>query len=106
MSRGCRSCSGGLSAIEPPKSLGRRYHFEFHAYPVEPAPSRSATPTIAIHVQVELLRKTVGIGDQKQRASGRHVANRADVARAPVMQNDLPDPRSLVSRNKPSFASS
>jgi hypothetical protein len=37
-----------------------------------------------IHVQVELLRKIVGIGDQKQRASRRHVANRADVARAPV----------------------
>jgi hypothetical protein len=46
MSRGCRSCSGGLSAIEPPKSLGRRYHFEFHAYPVEPAPSRSVTSFI------------------------------------------------------------
>jgi hypothetical protein len=48
---------------------GRRHRFEFHADPVEPAPSRCATPTMAIHVQVELLRKTVGICDQKQRAS-------------------------------------
>jgi hypothetical protein len=98
------SCSGGLSPIEPPRSSGRRYRFEIHADPVEPAPSRSATPTTAIHVQVELLRKTVGIGDQKQRASRRHVANRADFAGAAVMQNDLSDPRSLMSRNKPSFS--
>jgi hypothetical protein len=96
-SSGCRARSGGS---------GRRHRFEFHADPVEPAPSRGATPTVAIHIQVELLRKTVRIGDQKQCARRRHVANRADVTRAPVMQNDLPDLRSLVSRNKPSFASS
>jgi hypothetical protein len=84
----------------------RSSRFELHADAVKPAPSRDATPNIAIHLQVELLRKAVGIGDQKQRASRRHVADLADVARAPVMQNDLPDLRSLVSRNKPSFPNS
>jgi hypothetical protein len=72
-------------------------------YDVQPAPSRDATPNIAIHLQVELLRDAGGIGNQKHR---RHVADLADVARAPVMQNDLPDLRSFVSRDKPSFANS
>jgi hypothetical protein len=52
--------------------------FEFHADPVEPAPPRHATATIAIHPEIELLGKTVGIDHEEQPPSGRYVSNRAN----------------------------
>jgi hypothetical protein len=41
---------GRRSAIEPLNLSNGRCWFEFHAYPVELAPSRCARPTIAIHL--------------------------------------------------------
>ena len=38
---------------------------ELHTDAIKPAPSRDATPNIAIHLQIELLRKTISVGDQK-----------------------------------------
>jgi hypothetical protein len=48
---------GRASADWAAESSSGGYRIEFHACPVELAPPRSATPTIAIYVQVELLRE-------------------------------------------------
>ncbi|MBV9065527.1 MAG: hypothetical protein JO004_07140 [Methylobacteriaceae bacterium] len=62
-----------------------------NANPVEPAPLRSATPAITIHLQVEFFRNTIGTNDKQQPASRRYVSDHANGVRATAGQSDLPD---------------
>jgi hypothetical protein len=73
------------------RSSRRGNRFEFHADPVEPAPSRDTTPTMAIHLQIEFFRKTIGVAHKQQPSSGRYVSNDANGVGATVTQNDPPD---------------
>jgi hypothetical protein len=47
----------------------RDSRFELNADPVEPAPPRNATPAIAIHLQIEFVRETVGVAHKEQPSS-------------------------------------
>jgi hypothetical protein len=42
---------------------------ELNANPVEPTPPRDATPTIAIHLQIEFVRETIGVAHKEQPSS-------------------------------------
>ena len=42
---------------------------ELDADAVEPTPSRDAAPTMAIHVQIEFFRKTIGVAHKEQPSS-------------------------------------
>jgi hypothetical protein len=86
LGRGAKHCAG-LSG----RSSRRGNRFELHANTVEPAPSRDATPTMVIHVQIEFFRKTIGVAHKQEPTCGRDISNDANGVGTTVTQNDLPD---------------